>query len=129
MYHQIIVSNEDRNYQQILWKFTHNEDIQTYQLNTVIYSLAPASFLANNCIKQIALNYTESSVVSHTLLNYFYMDDLLSGSSTVNDAISLCKEITNALYAHAFHLRKWNSNSIAFLTEFRNITQQTLISK
>ncbi|XP_035218433.1 uncharacterized protein LOC118191709 [Stegodyphus dumicola] len=47
------------------------------------------------------------------------MDDLLSGSSTDSDAISLCKEITNILQTHGFHLRKWNSNSNAFLAEFQ----------
>ena len=47
------------------------------------------------------------------------MDDLLSNSSTVSDSISLCQEINNALRAQGFHLRKWNSNSSALLTEFQ----------
>ncbi|XP_035232906.1 uncharacterized protein LOC118204716 [Stegodyphus dumicola] len=119
MYRQVLVSDEDRNYQQILWRFNPNEEIRTYKLNTVTYGLAPASFLATRCIKQIALDYSQNSAVSHTLLHDVYMDDLLSGSSTDSDAISLCKEITNILQTHGFHLRKWNSNSNAFLAEFQ----------
>ncbi|XP_035218435.1 uncharacterized protein LOC118191710 [Stegodyphus dumicola] len=46
MYRQVLVSDEDRNYQQILWRFNPNEEIRTYKLNTVTYGLAPASFLA-----------------------------------------------------------------------------------
>ena len=69
--------------------------------------------------KQIALDHTEYSAVSCTLLNDIYMHALLSGYNTVCDAVSLCKEITNALQAHDFHLRKLNSNSSMFLIEFQ----------
>ena len=110
MYRLVLVSDEDRNYQQILWRFNPNEEIRTYKLNTVTYGLAPASFLATRCIKQIALDYSQNVAVSHTLLHDVYMDDLLSGSSTDSDALSLRKKITNILQTHGSHLQKWNSN-------------------
>ncbi|GFV88962.1 integrase catalytic domain-containing protein [Trichonephila clavipes] len=46
------------------------------------------------------------------------MDDLLSGSDTSNDAISICKDIAHVLSTRGFHLRKWNSNSTEFLAQF-----------
>ncbi|GFR15207.1 integrase catalytic domain-containing protein [Trichonephila clavata] len=47
-----------------------------------------------------------------------YMDDLLSGSGTPNNAISICKDIVHVLSTRGFHLRKWNSNSTEFLAQF-----------
>ncbi|GFQ97087.1 uncharacterized protein TNCT_650501 [Trichonephila clavata] len=46
------------------------------------------------------------------------MDDLLSGSDTPNNAISICKDIVHVLSTRGFHLRKWNSNSTEFLAQF-----------
>ncbi|GFW40926.1 uncharacterized protein TNCV_4369741 [Trichonephila clavipes] len=46
------------------------------------------------------------------------MDDLLSGSDTSNNAIFICKDIAHVLSTRGFHLRKWNSNSTEFLTQF-----------
>jgi hypothetical protein len=119
MYRQILVSEEDQNYQQILWRYNNNEEINTYKLKTVTYGLASASYLATRCIKQIALDYTGNPTVSRILQEDIYMDDLLSGSSTVHNAIEICKEISDILHAHGFHLRKWNSNSTAFLETFQ----------
>ncbi|GFW88341.1 integrase catalytic domain-containing protein [Trichonephila clavipes] len=47
-----------------------------------------------------------------------YMDDLLSGSDTPNNAISICKDFAHVLSIRGFYLRKWNSNSTEFLAQF-----------
>lgn len=44
MYRQILVDNAHRKYQKIVWRFSPNEPIQTYQLNTVTYGTSPAPF-------------------------------------------------------------------------------------
>ena len=98
-----------------------NEEIRTYKLNTITYGLAPNSFLATRCIKQIALDYSQNIVVSHILLHDVYMDDLLLGLSTNSDAISLCKKIMSIKQKHGFHLQ------LQFLESFKNIVEQTLI--
>ncbi|GFQ85683.1 DUF1758 domain-containing protein [Trichonephila clavata] len=45
-----------------------------------------------------------------------YMDDLLFGSDTPNNAISICKDIVHVLSTRG--LRKWNSNSTEFISQF-----------
>ncbi|GFX32169.1 uncharacterized protein TNCV_3327421 [Trichonephila clavipes] len=120
MYRQILVAEEDQKYQQILLRNNSNENIRTYKLKTVTYSLASASFLATRCIKQIALDDKDNPNLSRVLQEdiYIYMDDLLSGSDTPNNAISISKDIAHVLSTYGFHLRKWNSNSTEFLTRF-----------
>ncbi|GFW67798.1 uncharacterized protein TNCV_3871291 [Trichonephila clavipes] len=87
MYRQILVADEDQKYQQILCRNNSNENIHTYKLKTVTYGLASASFLATRCIKQIALDNKDNPNLSKTLQEDIYMDDLLPGSDTPNNAI------------------------------------------
>ncbi|GFT54949.1 DUF1758 domain-containing protein [Trichonephila clavipes] len=112
------VADEDQKYQQILWRNNSNENIRTYKLKTVTYGLASASFLATRCIKQIALDDKDNPNLSRVLQEDIYMDDLLSGADTPNNAISICKDIAHVLSTRGFHLRKWNSNSTEFLAQF-----------
>ncbi|GFV45899.1 DUF1758 domain-containing protein [Trichonephila clavipes] len=118
IYRQILVADEDQKYQQILWRNNSNENIRTYKLKTVTYGLASASFLATRCIKQIALDDKDNPNLSRTLQEDIYIDNLLSGSDTSNDAISICKDIAHVLSTRGFHLRKWNSISTEFLAQF-----------
>ncbi|GFV68772.1 integrase catalytic domain-containing protein [Trichonephila clavipes] len=118
MYRQILVADEDQRYQQILWRNNSSENIRTYKLKTVTYGLASASFLATRCIKQIALDDKDNPNLSRVLQEDIYMDDLLSGADTPNNAISICKDIAHVLSTRGFHLRKWNSNSTEFLAQF-----------
>ncbi|GFS91631.1 integrase catalytic domain-containing protein [Trichonephila clavipes] len=112
------VADEDQKYQQILWRNNSSENIRTYKLKTVTYGLASASFLATRCIKQIALDDKDNPNLSRVLQEDIYMDDLLSGADTPNNAISICKDIAHVLSTRGFHLRKWNSNSTVFLAQF-----------
>ncbi|GFT97243.1 integrase catalytic domain-containing protein [Trichonephila clavipes] len=70
------------------------------------------------CIKQIALDDKDNPNLSRVLQEDIYMDDLLSGADTPNNAISICKDIAHVLSTRGFHLRKWNSNSTEFLAQF-----------
>ncbi|GFX11076.1 putative gag-pol protein [Trichonephila clavipes] len=70
------------------------------------------------CIKQIALDDKDNPNLSRVLQEDIYMDDLLSGAGTPNNAISICKDIAHVLSTRGFHLRKWNSNSTEFLAQF-----------
>ncbi|GFW18873.1 transposable element Tc1 transposase [Trichonephila clavipes] len=112
------LADEDQKYQQILWRNNSSENIRTYKLKTVTYGLASASFLATRCIKQIALDDKDNPNLSRVLQEDIYMDDLLSGADTPNNAISICKDIAHVLSTRGFHLRKWNSNSTEFLAQF-----------
>ncbi|GFW52531.1 uncharacterized protein TNCV_404591 [Trichonephila clavipes] len=118
MYCQILVADEDQKYQQILWRNKSNENNRTYKLKTVTYGLASASFLTTRCIKQITLDDKDNPNLSRVLQEDIYMDDLLSGADTPNNAISICKDIAHVLSTRGFHLRKWNSNSTEFLAQF-----------
>jgi len=54
MYRQVTVHPQDRYLQMILWRYSIEEHIQEYQLNTVTYGTASAPYLATRCLKKFA---------------------------------------------------------------------------
>jgi hypothetical protein len=98
MYRQVKVNPQDRNLQRILWRCSSDKPIQEYQLTTVTYGRASAPFLATRCLKKLA----EDNLVRHpkaaqVLRDDSYVDDLLSGTSTVQEAIEVQRELSTLL--------------------------------
>ncbi|KAF2892019.1 hypothetical protein ILUMI_14154, partial [Ignelater luminosus] len=56
MYQMVWVHPEHRRYQRILWRETTNDEICTYELNTVTYCTTSAPYLAIRCLIQTALD-------------------------------------------------------------------------
>ncbi|XP_017797043.1 PREDICTED: uncharacterized protein LOC108578262, partial [Habropoda laboriosa] len=111
MYRQILVHPEHRNFQRILWRPSGNAPIKVYQLNTVTYGTASASFLATRVLKQIGLDHAHAfPAASRAIVNDFYVDDLLTGCETISNAIKIRKDLTEILARAGFSLRKWASN-------------------
>ncbi|XP_058448933.1 uncharacterized protein LOC131428890 [Malaya genurostris] len=54
MYRQVLVHPIDAPFQRILWRFSPDNPIQTYELRTVTYGLALSSFLATRTLRQQA---------------------------------------------------------------------------
>ncbi|KFM61873.1 hypothetical protein X975_23942, partial [Stegodyphus mimosarum] len=111
MYRQILVDNEDQHLQRIVWRESVSSKMQTYKLCTVVYGTASAPFLATRCLWQIALDSEQDHPhVSSVLKNHFYVDDCLSGSHSVEEAVDLCSKLSQLLEKRGFNLRKWRSN-------------------
>jgi hypothetical protein len=116
MYRQILIHPQDRGLQRILWRHSLEEPIQEYQLNTVTYGTSAAPFLATRCLKKLAEdNRAHYPKAAQVLSNDFYVDDLLSGTTTLKEAIQLYHDLSTLLQTAGFTLRKWSSNNIKFL--------------
>jgi hypothetical protein len=126
MYRQILLNVQDRNLQRILWRYSSDKPIQEYQLTTVTYGTACAPFLATRCLKKLAEdNLTLYPKAALALLNDFYVDDVLTGASTVQEAIEIQQELTTLLATAGFLLRKWVSNDSLFLATIPEELQET----
>ncbi|XP_030767150.1 uncharacterized protein LOC115890927 [Sitophilus oryzae] len=121
MYRMVLVHPEHRNLQRILWRENDNEPVQSYTLNTLTYGTAPASFLAIRCLHELAYqNQHRYPEACNKILKDFYVDDLLTGTNTVKDALKLKNEIYEILKSGGFELRKWSSNSRAFVEDINS---------
>lgn len=110
-YRQIMVKKEERALQRILWRSDSNLPIKTYELNTVTYGTASAPFLATRCLHEIGQNCKEQyRIASNVLLHDFYVDDLLSGAQTIEEAVQIKHDLAAILKTYGMELRKWASN-------------------
>ncbi|XP_076660720.1 uncharacterized protein LOC143364103 [Halictus rubicundus] len=124
MYRQVLVRKEDRRYQLILWRFREEDNIDTYSLNTVTYGTASASYLATRALHQVGIDCARSSPhASDVILHDFYVDDLLTGCDTVDEAIALRESLERILAKAGFSLRKWASNDPKSIGHVSGVTQ------
>ncbi|XP_058840343.1 uncharacterized protein LOC131695821 [Topomyia yanbarensis] len=116
MYRQVLVHPDDTPLQRILWRFSPESPIQTYELRTVTYGLAPSSFLATRTLQQLANDEGGSyRFGSKALRKNFYVDDFIGGAKSVDEAIHLRTELSELLEKGGFELRKWTSNRLDVL--------------
>jgi len=112
MYRQVQIDKSQTALQTIFWRSDPNEEITEFELQTVTYGTACASFLAVRAMIELAnLNASSHPIGSATIINDFYVDDLLSGANTLQEVKGIRDETTNLLEKGGFQLRKWASNS------------------
>lgn len=111
MYRMIKIRPEDRKFQKILWRFSEDERIKTYELNTVTFGTKPAPYMA------IATTFALADAEEHNfpraakcVKTDFYVHDCMSGSHSTQSAIALQKELDDLFKSGHFLLRKWASN-------------------
>lgn len=112
MYRQVKVEESQQSLQQILWRSNPTEPVKMFKLTTVTYGTASAPFLSTRCLNQIAIENRESNPVeSKIILTDFYVDDLMTGASTVEEAMRIQVKLIELLKCYGFELRKWCSNN------------------
>nr|XP_012152116.1 PREDICTED: uncharacterized protein LOC105664028 [Megachile rotundata] len=127
MYRQILVNERDRAFQLILWRSDINTPMKYYELNTVTYGTASAPFLATRCLQQLSDELGEKDpITSYVIRHDFYVDDLLTGTDSVDDAIRLKTNLSNTLSSAGFELRKWASNDLRLVTGNKNAPKEAI---
>nr|XP_022910534.1 uncharacterized protein LOC111421598 [Onthophagus taurus] len=121
MYRQIRMAEEDQQYQRILWRFNKHSPIEEYKLTTVTYGTTAAPYIAVQTLQQLARdeedNYSKASQVA---LRDVYVDDVLSGADSIQEACDIQQQLIEMLKAGGFTLRKWVSNREELLSSLSN---------
>ena len=60
MYRQINVHESHRRFQRILWRFSDDDPLMIFNLNTVTYGLAPSAYQALRCLRQFSVDEGET---------------------------------------------------------------------
>lgn len=116
MYRQFWITNDHRDYQRIVWRRTPKEPIVDFRLKTITYGTSSAPYMAVRAMQQLARDEAErypkaAEVVSRD----FYMDDVLTGADTIEEALHLKNELLGLMQAGGLSLLKWSSNSMDVL--------------
>lgn len=121
MYRQVLMDENQTSLQRIVWRNQPTESIKTYELLTLTYGNAPASFLATRVIQKLA-NLEERQFPKGALITRrnFYMDDLITGANSIEETKLIRDATASLLLKEGFVLRKWASNSKVLLEEIPN---------
>lgn len=111
MFRQIVVDTEDQNLVYIMAWETYRP-FKKYRLTTVTYGTTSASFMATQCLVSLAdVEKQKYPKAAAAIKGELYMDDLITGSDTIQECILLQTQINSILEWAKLPLRKWWANS------------------
>ena len=108
---QIRIRESERDALRFHWRTNEDKDIEIYRFTRALFGLAPSPFLLNGVL-QAHLDTWEKDRPGAVaeLRKSLYVDDLVSGGRTVQQAQQNKQESTDILHDATFQLHKWNSN-------------------
>lgn len=116
MFRQIMVTEAHRPYQRLLYRFTQDEPVQEFEMNTVTFGQKSSPFLAIRTLHQLIADEVTNMPTLKTIVERdLYVDDVATGAETEEMAIELQKNLVKVFAKGKFELRKWSSNSEKFL--------------
>ncbi|XP_055528788.1 uncharacterized protein LOC129720908 [Wyeomyia smithii] len=118
MFRQVGVLPPDSAYQRIVWRYDRKEPLMVYELLTVTYGLASSPFQVTMALRQAAENYKhEFPQASKVIQKSTYMDDIIAGAHSIQEARALQQEISSLLTKACFGAHKWCANSSEILQQ------------
>ncbi|XP_036347816.1 uncharacterized protein LOC118757186 [Rhagoletis pomonella] len=123
MYRQICVAPKHIDLQRIVWRRDPSLPIQDYRMLRVTYGVAAASHLAVRSLQQTAKYSHICEKASAVIHKDFYMDDLITGTSSKEELLLLQQSVSEILKEGGFELRKWPSNCAELCEKISNASK------
>ncbi|XP_063379405.1 uncharacterized protein LOC134666184 [Cydia fagiglandana] len=127
---QIGLNNNDRDVTRFLWpkdteKPVTEDNLIQYRFTRVPFGIISSPFLLNATIK----HHLQTSEGNYTkqLANNIYVDNLLTGTESVDEALDLYKEAKDKFSEISMNLREWSSNSKDFLNQIQDVAPETTV--
>ena len=109
MYLQVLLHQNDRRYQRILWR--RNGNVETYQINKLAFGVSSSPFLAIRVLQKLAEDEAHAyPAAAQVIKSHLYVDDLLSGADSIEEARKIRDEIIALLARGGFSIRQWAAN-------------------
>ena len=114
MFREVVLLPEEHDWH----RFLYGEDsgkITDCCMTRFTFGISSSPFLTSQVLRQLASDYEESYPrAAEVIRSAFYVDDCLTGSDTVEEAVELRQELNQLLSKACITLRKWRSNSSAY---------------
>ncbi|XP_052746969.1 uncharacterized protein LOC112055315 [Bicyclus anynana] len=116
MYRQVLVHEEDTDFQRIMWRANSKLPIKHYKLLTLTFGTACAPYLAVKTLQKLAeLEKDSYPLAAEITKRDYYVDDLMTGCETEEEALQIYNEMSKLMKSGGFQLQKWSSNCKEFL--------------
>ncbi|XP_059224813.1 uncharacterized protein LOC131997647 [Stomoxys calcitrans] len=111
MYRQILVDERDQQYQRCIFKKTLTDPVQDFALKTVTFGVNCAPYLAIRTLLQLSTDGKKTHPAASDILRRdIYVDDVLSGGHSINEAKGHLTELVDLLASAGFPLKKITAN-------------------
>ena len=127
MYREVLLHPDDQPYHRYIWRPDQTSPWQEYQMCRLTFGVAASPYLAVKVLQQVGEDFGgQHPKTQWHIKNSFYVDDLLGGAETVEEATDLYLNLSNILSKASFHLRKWRSSSKEVLQHIPPEDQEAL---
>ncbi|XP_062541793.1 uncharacterized protein LOC134209775 [Armigeres subalbatus] len=128
MYRQIRIEPEHARFQRIFWRTNPEESLRVLELTTVTYGTAAAPYLATRCLFQLYDDEGSSFPLAARIIRVdCYIDDVISGADTVEEAVESQRQIQQLLARGGFLVHKWSSNTSEVLNSIPEAERERLV--
>ena len=114
MYRQVLLDKEDKDFHRILWKETPSSTLEYYRMTRNTYGVTSAGFHAIRPLFELP-ETTQHPIAALALKSDMYVDDLLTGTASKEEAELLQDTLIKHLANATFHLRKWSSSDLSLV--------------
>ena len=109
MYRQVCLKRSSRDYHRLLWRDQPGEPIEVWRMTRVTFGIRSSAHQAVKALQSAAHDH-HHPLASPVILRDFVVDDMISGTTSLEDAIQLQDALQKTLESAGFCLRKWSSN-------------------
>ena len=124
MYRQVALDESDRDFHRILWRDYVTDQIQELRMTRVTYGVGSSSYHSTRALQECGKAHSPNPNTANVILNDFWVDDLLSGSDTLEEACKLQDDLIQTLNKNCLPLRKWSSNEPQLVTRLPKELQE-----
>lgn len=122
------IAPNDRDMLRFLWlenPLDANSQVLHLRFARLVFGLRPSPAILGSVISHhLEKHLSQYPEVIPTIKDSFYVDDMISGGRTVDEAFKIYDVARQVMLDGGFNLRKWNSNSPELLTRIRSSTGQ-----
>ncbi|CAD7001285.1 unnamed protein product [Ceratitis capitata] len=119
MYRQILIHDDDKQFQRIIFRKSAESPVTDYCLKTVTFGVNCAPYLAIRTLHQLATDTAAIYPLAAPIIrNQTYVDDILSGSHDIDSASESLFQVVNALKSAGFILKKLTANNATILQQY-----------
>ena len=130
MYRAVELAREARDVHRFLWRPDKHFPVQDYRMTRVTFGISASPYLAVRTLQQTAIDHGKDlPEASQHILNSFYVDDLIAGASTEEEAVQLFTDLRQILAKGGFNICKWRSSSASVLHSIPTELQEKLHTK
>jgi len=117
MFCQVHLHNEDIDFHQFVFRASPGGKLKEFHMTRLTFGVSASPYIATQCLRQLAEIYHSShQLASQIVKESFYVDDVLTGAESTDQAIVIQQQLNSLLSKGGFLVRKWRSNSPAVIS-------------